>query len=1027
MDGKLHLWGEAASSYTAGAERSPQGAPCAETVPHEELRACVGDLWDSLLASDAIPDQLTLRLPHAGGSLLASWTGSRPNPESFEPAAISLVARTVSTLAFAPADAVDLLAGVPTMIHPDVRIAASSRFWSRAALLVLDLLAKQHFLPAIREAGGNRFAGYWRAVIDDRFTRERIQKLIDAMPPVCRESLDGRSVEAAALIDDFLLQTVDALTRRALEGDELAHPVRDRPDETWSPEMRWLRSLVHADPILYGDPDTARRVYGTVREWLSKLEPPAPQRAYRLCFQLHPPEFGKRTRPRGGTTPWRLTLHVQSMQQPSVVLDVASLLREPQKDPMILQRSLAASPEDIRADLAGAARVFSPLAGCTEPGGPLECSLRLDEAYRFLRDAAPVLEQEGFGVFLPRWWRQDGPRLRLRMGVQPVDASSSAEPSNLPLQSLVAFDWRIALGDDELTPEEITRLAGAKEPLVRIRGRWTEVHGKDVQTAVDFLQRNREERATLLEALRRYYLADEEQTGLPVTDLRASGWIDRLLNSTDIQDEFAQVEKPPAFHGDLRPYQQRGLAWLSFLSRHGLGACLADDMGLGKTIQMIALWLHERQAGKCPGPTLLVVPMSLVGNWQRELQRFAPSLRVMVHHGLERLTGQDFIRETAGHDVVISTYGLTHRDYDHLAGVVWHRIALDEAQNIKNPAAKQSVALRSLQCVQRVALTGTPVENRLSELWSILDFLNPGYLGNAHDFRHRFALPIERYHDDNRAQRLRHLIRPFILRRRKDDPSIQLDLPEKMEMKVYCNLTREQAALYEAIVREMLSQIELAGGIQRRGLILATLVKLKQVCNHPTHFLSDGSDLPHRSGKCDRIVEMLEEVLAEGHRALVFTQFREMGGLLEKLLEDSLGCSVLFLHGGTSQKNREMMIDQFQNPSGESPVFILSLKAGGFGLNLTAANHVFHFDRWWNPAVEDQASSRAHRIGQDKAVQIHKFVCVGTLEERIDTLIEHKRNIAENIVGSGEEWLTELSTEALRDLFTLSREAVSEE
>jgi SNF2 family DNA or RNA helicase len=527
--------------------------------------------------------------------------------------------------------------------------------------------------------------------------------------------------------------------------------------------------------------------------------------------------------------------------------------------------------------------------------------------------------------------------------------------------------------------------------------------------------------------MRRYYLADDEETGLPVTALRTSGWIDDLLNASEPRDHYTEVEKPANFLGELRPYQHRGLAWLSFLARHGMGSCLADDMGLGKTIQMIALWLLERADGATPGPTLLVVPMSLVGNWQRELQRFAPTLRVMVHHGMERLTGQDFQREAAGHDVIISTYGLAFRDFEHLAAVPWYRIALDEAQNIKNPAAKQSTALRSLRCVQRVALTGTPVENRLSELWSIVDFLNPGYLGSAHDFRHRFALPIERHHDENRAQRLRHLIRPFILRRRKDDPGIQLDLPEKMEMKVYCNLTREQAALYEAVVREMLTEIDQSGGMQRRGRILATLIKLKQICNHPAHFLGDGSPLAHRSGKCDRIVEMLEEVLAEGHRALVFTQFREMGTLLQKLIEDSLGGTTLFLHGGCAQKARQEMVDRFQDPRGGVSVFLLSLKAGGFGLNLTAANHVFHFDRWWNPAVEDQASSRAHRIGQEKAVQVHKFLCVGTLEERIDALMEHKRNIAENIVGTGEEWLTELSTDALRELFALSREAVSED
>jgi len=369
---------------------------------------------------------------------------------------------------------------------------------------------------------------------------------------------------------------------------------------------------------------------------------------------------------------------------------------------------------------------------------------------------------------------------------------------------------------------------------------------------------------------------------------------------------------------------------------------------------------------------------------------------------------------------------LTHRDFEYLSAVQWHRVALDEAQNIKNPAAKQSIAVRSLRAVHRIALTGTPIENRLSELWSILDFLNPDYLGAASEFRRRFAVPIERYHDSDRAERLRHLIRPFVLRRLKSDPSIEVDLPDKMEMKVFCTLTREQAALYEAVVNEMLGEIDRSEGMQRRGLILAALVKLKQVCNHPTQFLNDGSSLPGRSGKCDRLTEMIDEVLAEGDRALIFTQYRQMGDLLQRLLQDAFGREVLFLHGGTPRKHRDRMVERFQDMNEDAPLFLLSLKAGGFGLNLTAANHVFHFDRWWNPAVEDQATDRAHRVGQTRRVQVHKFLCLGTLEERIDVLLEEKRNLADNIVGSGEEWLTELSTDQLRDLFALSQEAVVE-
>jgi len=351
---------------------------------------------------------------------------------------------------------------------------------------------------------------------------------------------------------------------------------------------------------------------------------------------------------------------------------------------------------------------------------------------------------------------------------------------------------------------------------------------------------------------------------------------------------------------------------------------------------------------------------------------------------------------------------------------------VDEAQNIKNEAAKQTQAIKSLNARYRIALTGTPVENRLSELWSIMEFLNPGYLGSATDFRKKFAIPIERYHDAKRAEMLKRVIQPFVLRRLKTDKAIISDLPDKMEMKVYCNLTQEQASLYEAVVQEMLEKIEQAEGIERKGLVLSTLMKLKQICNHPAQFVADGSSLPGRSGKLARLEEMLEEVLAAGDKALIFSQFAEMGAMLRHYLQEALGCEVLFLHGGTPKKQRDAMIQRFQEERRGAPLFILSLKAGGVGLNLTAANHVFHFDRWWNPAVENQATDRAFRIGQKKNVQVRKFVCVGTLEERIDQMIEQKKGLAESIVGSGENWLTEMSTAQLKELFALSREAVGE-
>lgn len=1030
--GQLHLWGEATEPRAhPGASEERQGAgggaataqaiasdPLALLSPGE-LRDRLGDVCDALLVAEAAVGRLTLLVPHCDGRPMASGSASDGGPAD-------LRELPVETLTFAPADAVDVLISLPAG-GSAVSAADSFLFWSRAARFVLELLARQRFVPDIHRDGPGQFRGFWRVVVDDQPAAGRLRLLIEAMPPVCRSLGGAPAAQAGELVENFLWSAADALVRRALEGDELAHTLHDRRHEDHAPQTQWLRALVRSDSRVPVNPAEGAEIHAAIRDWLARLSPPSPVQTCRTCLRLEPPDLPTSlSGPEAIALPWRLTLHVQALDDPDWIVDAERLWQDHAADPLILRRPFEEAREQLHADLQRAVRHFPPLARCLESDRTGACELSLDEAYQFLQEAMPMLEHDGLVVWAPRWWRGERPRIGMRLHLHAGDGPGRADGSALSLETLVEYDWRVALGEESLNTAEITALAQSKSPLVQVRGRWVVVQPSDVKAALRFLDRARSGHMTVFEALRQSYLADDLDTGLPLLELRAEGWIDSLLHA-DRPDARMETTEPPAeFKGVLRPYQLNGLAWFRFLGRHGLGSCLADDMGLGKTIQLISLLLKEREEGASPGPTLLVIPMSLVGNWEREIAKFGPNLRVLVHHGLDRLSGEDFVRRVTEFDVVISTYGLIHRDREFLSRVQWHRLALDEAQNIKNPAAKQSLAIRSLSAVLRVALTGTPVENRLSELWSIMDFINPGYLGGAAEFRRRFAVPIERRHDANCAARLRALIRPFVLRRLKSDPQIAAELPAKMEMKVFCNLTREQAALYEAVVSDMMGQISHAQGITRRGLILATLVKLKQICNHPSLFLADGPARPHRSGKCDRLTEMLEEAVAEGDRALVFTQFRQMGELLQPLLKETLGCEVLLLHGGTDQKARVALVDRFQDPSGDAPVFILSLKAGGFGLNLTAASHVFHFDRWWNPAVEDQATDRAHRIGQSKQVQVHKYVCVGTLEERIDAMISRKRMLAENIVGSGEEWLTELSTDALRELFALSRDAVAE-
>jgi SNF2 family DNA or RNA helicase len=627
----------------------------------------------------------------------------------------------------------------------------------------------------------------------------------------------------------------------------------------------------------------------------------------------------------------------------------------------------------------------------------------------------------GFGVLLPAWWTRKGTKQKLTVSAA-VRSPKMAGNGRLTLETVVEFDWKAALGEHTLTRRELETLAKLKAPLVRVRGQWVQVSAEEIQAALAFWKK-KESTGTLRDVVQMALGAKPAPGGLEVRDVRGDGWVGDFLEQLQGNATFRELPPPDGFQGTLRPYQVRGYSWLAFLRQWGLGGCLADDMGLGKTIQTLALVQRDWQSAQ--KPSLLICPVSVVGNWRKEAQRFTPDLPVLVHHGLKRVKGESFAKAVSPHALVISSYGLMHRDLEQLQKVEWAGVILDEAQNVKNPETKQAKAARALPAEYRLALTGTPVENHVGDLWSIGEFLNPGFLGGQADFRRRFFLPIQVQRDQAAAERLKKLTGPFLLRRLKTDKSIIADLPDKLEMKVYCTLTKEQASLYAAVVEDVNRAIAEAEGIQRKGLILATLAKLKQVCNHPAHFLGDGSALPKRSGKLTRLAEMLEEVTLAGDRTLVFTQFAEMGKLLQEHLQDELGREIYFLHGGTPKKRRDQMVERFQAGGVDAaPVFVLSLKAGGLGLNLTGANHVFHFDRWWNPAVENQATDRAFRIGQTRNVQVHKFVCVGTLEERIDEMIERKRSIAEDIVGTGEQWITELSNAELHEVFSLRTDAV---
>jgi SNF2 family DNA or RNA helicase len=597
--------------------------------------------------------------------------------------------------------------------------------------------------------------------------------------------------------------------------------------------------------------------------------------------------------------------------------------------------------------------------------------------------------------------------------------------SGLSLGEIVQFDWELAIGDQSLTLKELESLARLKAPLVKIRGQWVEINPEEIQVALGLLTRNAPEKVTVKDVVQLALGVKEVAPGLQLTSVKATGWIAALLKQLESSAEVPALQPQRAFSGELRPYQMRGLSWLGFLSQWGMGACLADDMGLGKTVQTLALIQHHWSSNGRK-PVLLVCPTTVVNNWKKEAARFTPDLPVMIHHGVGRNKDAGFKTEVAKHAMVVSSYGLLHRDGKLFQGIQWSGVILDEAQNIKNPETQQARAARALSADYRIALTGTPVENNVGDLWSIMEFLNPRFLGTQAEFKRKFFVPIQAGRDQQAAENLKRITEPFILRRLKTDKSVIADLPEKMEMKVFCPLTKEQASLYAAVVRETEKELKSSEGIKRKGLILATLSKLKQVCNHPAHFLGDNSAVSGRSGKLTRLIEMLEEVLEIRDRALIFSQFAEMGRLLQRHLQEAFGSEVLFLHGGITKQKRDQMVERFQDEVSGPSIFVLSLKAGGTGLNLTAANHVFHFDRWWNPAVENQATDRAFRIGQTKNVQVHKFVCAGTVEEKIDEMIEQKKDIAEKVVGTGEGWITELSNKDLKELWRLRNEALGE-
>lgn len=895
--------------------------------------------------------------------------------------------------------------------------SASVAWCGQVVELAERLLARGHVFPELVAEPSRLWTAKWHAVRTEELT-ERIAALTARQPPAVRAlaPLDGGGPpsDPRAFTEAVLDWTVDHLARSALRTTRWTAPLKGVRGREATAARAMSSALVRADSVVAALKPDAELALTGVADALHLLRTRAlgqPVLAARLRLGL-PDDEGE---------DWPLTIEVYDRSDASrwctaddvwavtpLALDLAGAERhlplldaavrqaaarvhgDPFLGPFVAPWADAPAPSRLVLDVVGASTLLERVTELEDLGLPLHVPGQLLPVTTKVRGAARPAAQEGDG----------------RLGAK----------------SLVA--WSMVVDEHQISDATLERAVAAGASLLKVDGKWVRLDATAARKALKELAKHRREHAEVDPAtLMRLAAEAAEHDGgeLVASDTDeesaevASSWVRALLSGLP-DAALREGHEPPGFEATLRPYQRRGLGWLQFLAELGLGGCLADDMGLGKTPTTLAHLVAR------PGPHLVVCPLSVVRNWQSEAARFTPLLRVLVHHGNDRLRGPALERAVAQHDLVISTYGLVARDAQELAHIPWSTLVLDEAQAVKNAHTKAAKAVRRIPAAQKLALTGTPVENRLGELWAILDVVVPGLLGSETKFRDRWATPIERQQDLEVAARLRTLTGPFVLRRTKADKSLVPDLPDKVEQIAWAPLTKEQGAMYQAVVDELLSAAERADGMQRRGLVLAALTRLKQICNHPAHALRDGSRLAGRSGKLARFDELVTDLLEAEERALVFTQYREMGELLQRHLQEQFELAVPFLHGGVPKAKRDRMVDHFQAGEG-APLLLVSLKAGGTGLNLTAASRVVHYDRWWNPAVEDQATDRAWRIGQQRSVFVHKLVCQGTLEERIAQLIDDKRKLAGMVIGGGEAWLSELSTDQLRDLVTLDNGA----
>jgi SNF2 family DNA or RNA helicase len=970
--------------------------------------------YQLLMEGKSVPDEHTEKmyawLPAKGKKHYPSsaLTGMPPEGKS----ANKLVPFKIAAVPVSYDFSVRLISWVQPQKHlsEEIYFSSSLKWLADVYKFALQLISSESFLPDLVKVN-NSFIPMWRMALNDdgeRFVNYLYQILPASICCITRTKTEPPKLMNREDVRALLESTMDFFIR-IMNGElKIGKPS--------SVHEEWLKGLLTPKlQLKWKKEEEQIALWKELQRWQEHIQLVSAS-AYRMSFRLYEPEEGD------SDEVWILETLVYPKADPSLLLSVNSLIGQKKKKQKALEKYGLPSLEWIINALGQATGIYPVLKECLNADTGYICKLNTGQAFEFLTIYAQALQTEGFQVLLPSWWvkNKTATRIGLKLSSKSVAKVSSGV---FNLNAILDYDLSACIGDTELSLQELKELSALKTPLVQVRGQWINIDPSALKAAISHLEKKEE--LTAKELIQLALGSESKFKNIDIQQVHFEGWLSKLLDVFNGKAKPQQLPQPKNLCGELRPYQLVGFSWLHYLQQWGFGACLADDMGLGKTVQTLALIIEEKNKGN-KKPVLLICPTTVVNNWRKESERFTPELKVIIHHGSTRKKQTDFAENAKKVDLVISSFGLLHRDLPLLNEVSWAGVVIDEAQNIKNPETLQAKAARSIKASYRIALTGTPVENSPSDLWSIMEFLNPGILGSQQAFMNNFYKPIQFHNDISAAEKLKRITSPFILRRLKTDKKIIKDLPEKIEVKEYCPLTKEQITLYKAVADDLQNKVLSAEGIERKGLILTAILRLKQVCNHPAQFAGDNSAIMNRSGKLQRLLEICSEVLENNEKALIFTQFREMGEILQKALQMFFGREILFLHGGVPKNKRDIMIERFQQDSSASPFFVLSLKAGGTGLNLTAASNVIHYDRWWNPAVENQATDRAYRIGQNKKVQVHKFVVSGTLEEKIDELLERKIILNESLIGTGESWLTELSNKEFRELIKLSENVSGE-